>query len=128
MGLTRGVVLCFSAALGSAVAAGTGTIEGEVDGQAFTAPVECDMPTAKMFTARTPGMGFAGSSTSKVIPAADVTVWSGRLAAQIFVGDQRYQFGSTKVEQPTDELSYEGTIRSKKRGEYKARFVIRCGS
>jgi len=103
-----------------------GRVAGNIDGTAFEAPVECSSPMENMFQARTAGMALAGSSKSDVVPAADITVWGGRLAVTAFVADKRYQFGATNVDVPKGSLSYEGTIRSRKHGDYEVSFTVEC--
>jgi hypothetical protein len=110
----------------SMTASATGRIQGKVDGNAFEAAVECSFPMENMFQARTPGMGLSGSSSSKVIPAADIKAWGGGLVVTIFVAERRYQFGVAKFETPKGAMDYEGTIHSKQHGDYDVHFTLNC--
>ncbi len=103
-----------------------GLVQGEIDGKAFVAPVECDFPTDSMFQARTPGMGYTSSNQSKVVPAVALQVWGGKLAVTAFVSDQRYQFVVNDIEIPMSKLEYRGRISSGKRGDYDVEFLVSC--
>ena len=121
-----GWLLAVGALLAWQQASATGTAAGEIDGRAFTAPVECEFPNETVFSARTPGMPLAGASRSDVVPAVGITLWAGQLGVTIFVDDQQYQFSAANQALSGRTLRYAGTIASRQRGSYAVRLAVDC--
>ena len=124
MGLAT-IAFSFASTAGIAAAEPNGRLSGEVDGNAFDVPVFCGTETP-FFTARSHSSSILTPSKNDSGELAVLVSFFGkRLAFTGYFDGDKYQFGA-KQKLKSFPHAYEGTIRSKDRGEYEAAFTLEC--